>query len=188
MSTPDEARWIGAALMLGVTLYHLLRLLVGSFDRRRGRIDVELTHAAMGAAMTGMLVGTLAPATSRMLIILFAAPLSWFTIIGVHSYIWTGRARLGVPVQQVVNCAAMTYMLAVAAIHAGHGMASMPPAPLPSVPLTTVLAVATVAVAIPAVRRLRACPARADKGVLPSLSVGCQVAMSGTAVVMLVAM
>ena len=184
MSTPGSLRWVLAALMTGVTLYHVVRLLRARFNRTRGRIDVELTHAAMGAVMTGMLVGSLASESTRLLILVFLAPLAWFAVLGIHSYIWSGRGALEVPVQQVVNCAAMTYMLAVVAAHRGHEMGPAAPTAVPSAPLTALIAFGVVTVAFRALGRLRVRPL----GRLPAVSVGCQLAMSGTAVVMLVAM
>jgi hypothetical protein len=132
MTTPGSLRWVLAALMVGVTLFHVLRLLSARFIRSHGRIGVELTHAAMGAVMTAMLVGTLARATTQLLIFVFLASTAWFAVLGIHSYIWSGRSALEVPVQQAVNCAAMTYMLAVVAVPTGHEMGSMAPTPLRS--------------------------------------------------------
>lgn len=175
-------RWVFAAAMLGVAVFHLVRLVS---SRRRHRPDAEFTHAAMAVVMTVMLVGVLAPANGRLLALCFAAPLGWFVWRGLHSFVMDGVRTVGAPVRLVVGCAAMVYMLvALAAASTSMPGMAMPSASLLSPVIAGALLVATLGVAAWTVTR----PVAVGLPSRPALAAGCQLAMNAATVYMLVAM
>lgn len=165
MSALSSLRWAFAAAIIAVALYHLVRLLRCRALRRPVRHDVELTHAAIGIAMTLMLFGALASKEGRPLALLFAVPTVWFIARAIHGYVMDGAGTLGTSVAQVIGCAAMVYLLGVLAVGgAGMGTAgmSMPSSPAgqrlsPSLLLTGGLVIATAGLGMWAIVRLRGC-------------------------------
>ena len=111
MSASEHLQWALAVLMLAVAAYHAARLVHRARGRNSGRIDVELTHFAMGIAMAAMLVATLPPLAGRFLAGAFLLVLGWFLANAIHSFIWAGAAAAASPAQQVPICAGMVYML-----------------------------------------------------------------------------
>jgi uncharacterized protein DUF5134 len=178
-------RWLFAAAMIGVALFHVVRLAASRDRHRPDGVDVELTHAAMGVVMTVMLIGVLAPSDSRRLALVFLAPLLWFVWRGLHSFVMHGARAVGPPVRHVVGCAAMVYMLVVLST-AGPAMPGMSmAAPSSASPLVAgSLLIATVAVAGWTLARPRVVGLPAA----PALAAGCQLAMNAATVYMLVAM
>jgi hypothetical protein len=184
MATPDGLRWLLAGLMLVVTAYHATRLTDCARGRTRGRIDIdiEVMHFAMGLAMAVMLVAALPRLASQVVAGVFLAALAWFVSDAIHSYIWDGPVAARAPAQQIPICAAMAYML-LAPLLAGPA-ATMPGMAVPAHSaedfLAPVLAVVVALAALAAVTGpLRRGTARSAFGL------GCQLAMTGTAVVML---
>jgi hypothetical protein len=97
MSAPGWLRWAFAVAMIAVALYHLARLVMSRVVRRTTAVDVELSHAAMGAVMAMMLVGTLAGPDGRLLALIFGAPTLWFV---PASKVELGAYRLSQPHQR----------------------------------------------------------------------------------------
>jgi hypothetical protein len=173
-------RWLCAAAMIGVVLFHVVRLVSA---RARGvRPDAELAHAAMGAVMAVMLVGVLGPSDGRLLAVGFAASLVWFVWRGLHSFVMDGARAVGAPVRLVVGCAAMVYMLVVLSL-AGPSMPGMT-MPVGSPALVVTLLVATLGVAAWTLIR----PVALGLPRSPALAAGCQLAMNAATVYMLVAL
>jgi hypothetical protein len=206
MAAPTWVRWILAVAMIAVAAYHLSRLTLPKWWRNRrygahARIDVELTHAAMGSAMTLMVLGAVAPAELRNLGLLFLAPALWFTSHAVSGLVLDGPRGADVAARQVVGCAAMSYMLVilagssagpalartVTATMSGMSMSGAGPSSLTtfSSPLARLIAVvAVLGLCAWTIARVRGrC---VDAG--PALGVGCQLAVNVTTIYMLVAM
>jgi hypothetical protein len=202
---PGWLRWTLVAAMMAVAVYHLSRLAAARWRRDRLgdpciHVDVELTHAAMGSAMAVMVFGTVALAPLRGIGLVFGASTLWFASRAVYSYATGGPGSADVPARQVIGCAAMAYMLLVLAAPAqsavaGHMTGAMSGMAMSGAgssvwttlasPVVRLVAVgATIGVAGWTIVRMRA---RAmDAG--PTVSVGCQLAVSMTTVYMLVAM
>jgi hypothetical protein len=175
-------RWSLAALMIGITCYHLVRL-IRVAAARRGEADVDLTHAAMGVAMALMLVGALTSGASRVWALVFVAPTLWFVGRSLVGYVRLGLAAVGGPVRQTVVSAAMLVMLLVAGAPAAR--AGSAPMVMPSTSaaggnvLVLALVAGVAAVAISTAARLRT---RTGSSLV---NPGCQLAMNVTTVYML---
>ena len=175
-------RWSLAALMIAITCYHLVRVAA----RRRDEADVDLTQAAMGVAMSLMLVGALTTGASRAWALGFVAPTLWFVGRSLMGYIRLGLAAVGGPLRQTVVSAAMLVMLLVAG--AVPARAGTPPMAVPSMgsaattggsALVLALVAGVAAVAVSTASQLR--PRAGSSLVRP----GCQLAMNVTTVYML---
>ena len=169
-----------AAVMLAVALYHAARIVR---SRTRGaRIDVDLAHLGMGAAMALMLLVPLSPAWSAGWALGFAAPTLWFGWRTMREYVFGGVQAAARDVPHALACAAMLYMLAVRAVP-GPDMAAMSmPGSSGSPVLAVPFAVLMLDVATRNAARLRQLASS------PALVHGCQFAMSSTMVYMLAAM
>ncbi len=191
----DWLPWLLAAAMVGVAAYHVARLIATRVRHHAASMDVELTHAAMGAAMTAMLVGLVAPAADLWLALPFVAMATWFAVRGVHTYVMDGvTPRAVAAAWQVVGCAAMAYMLlavvrsATTTHMAGMVMGGNGRSDVSWPGLRLLLVGATVAWAGWTMFRVvdgRSTSAGAGR---VGLSAGCQLAMNMTTVYMLVAM
>jgi hypothetical protein len=113
MAAPDSLRWMLGALMLVVATYHAMRLTDRASGRNRGRIDIEVTHFAMGLAMAAMLVAVLPRLANQVVAGVFLIALAWFVTDAIHSFIWDGTAAARSSALQVPICAAMAYILLV---------------------------------------------------------------------------
>jgi hypothetical protein len=180
MATPDGLRWMLAALMLVVATYHAMRLTDRGLGRNRGRIDIEVTHFAMGLAMAAMLVAVLPRLANQIVAGVFLAALAWFVTDAIHSFIWDGTAAARSSALQVPICAAMAYMLLAPLVAAHPAMPGMGSGSHAAAFLAPALA---VAVALPPLAALVG-PLRSSTAG-GAFGIGCQLAMTGTAVVML---
>jgi hypothetical protein len=198
MSAPGWLRWALAVAMLAVAGYHLARLALVRLHR-----DVELGHAAMGAAMVMMLVAAPSGPWNRDLALAFAAATAWFGARSARGYVLDGPGASGLLVGPMVGSAAMAYMLA-----GPSHMSSMTGISSPSAaPASTLLIVAVAGSAAITLRRsasgtdLRLGPAppqlaarraagrpRPDPPRHRVLAVGCGLAVNLTTVYMLVTM
>jgi len=185
--------WLDLALAGAMALtaaHHLGRPLAARLSGRPCELDVNLAHAAMGAAMAAMLLGP--PAREPRWAVAMAIPTLWFLCRGVHAYVLHGRAAAAHPLREALLCAAMLYMLAAHGPHAAMAMPGMTtpqgPTNLAAVPALTVLfvlALAAVAVrSVPAAGRAH----RAGTSVAPAATAGCQLAMIGASGYMLALM
>jgi hypothetical protein len=206
MPAPAWLRWTLAAAMICVALYHSGRLANSHWRRGQrpdpgAQVDVELTHAAMGSAMTLMVLDVMAPGDLRGVGLVFGALTLWFALRAVYSYVMDGPRAADLALRQVIGCAAMTYMLvalaapsirpavapAVTSEMNGMSMSGVGPSvlsPLSSPVLRVIVIGATVALCGWTFARMRArC---ADAG--PALGLGCQLAVNATTIYMLVTM
>jgi hypothetical protein len=103
-----------AVLLILAAAYHLAHL-----ARHAGRRDVDVVHAAMGAAMAVMLLRGAGTTTTALLLGGFAAATVWFGARALD-----GRPGGG-DLRQALCCVAMLAMLALAGGPSG-GMAGMP--------------------------------------------------------------
>ncbi|HEY2041811.1 MAG TPA: DUF5134 domain-containing protein [Jatrophihabitans sp.] len=121
MASTMWLRWALAAVMAATAGYHIVRLVAFGLRRHRLEIDVDLSHAAMGATMAAMLLGSLSPGDSRRWAIAFLVPTLWFAWLSMIRYAHVGDrdaddgggVSFGDPARQVLACAAMLYMLLV---------------------------------------------------------------------------
>jgi hypothetical protein len=85
VGTPSGLYYLFATLMLFVALYGLMLLVVSVVERRTGGRDVELSHVAMGVAMSGMFVPGWSFGPNAGWELVFAAFLVWFVVRTVQS-------------------------------------------------------------------------------------------------------
>ena len=114
MSGPIWLNGPFAALMIILALCHTGRLVTA---RRRGRTngyDVDLTHLVICTAMAAMLVTTFGAHLATAWSIVIGVPTLWFILRALRT-LPSGDARaLMQPVQQLLMCAAMLFMLTAA--------------------------------------------------------------------------
>jgi len=207
MSGPAWLSSTFAALMAATSLFHAGRIPLARVLRRRTEYDVDLTHAAMGATMAAMLVGTLSPGAAGILAVGATVPTLWFGWRSVRLCALADTSAAGHRAMQAVTSGAMVYMLVGIALigstsamhHAMTGMAGLGQTSsfaANSLRLfAAMLAVPMLAVVVFTARRLRQqitvrpTAASPEARVLaPVLSVGCQFAMSVVTTYMLVVM
>ena len=110
-----------AAIMITLTVYCACRLLASRLWRRPTDCDADITHIAMGVAMTGMLVPRLNPLWDSMWEVIFGIAAAWFACRisqdsrGSGAVGWVKGPRL----PHLVHCVAMLYMLLAARVSAG---------------------------------------------------------------------
>jgi hypothetical protein len=202
MSAPGWLRWALATAMIAVALYHSSRLVASGRrapqHEAHAEVDIELTHAAMGVAMTLMVLDALAPAYFLTLGWLFVVPTFWFVSRALHTYGANGLRSADVAARQVIGCTAMVYMLVVLAAPSSRpavartvtgamsGMSMSGPSALSAFvsPIRVIVVVATVVLCGWTIARMRG--RAADAG--PALGLGCQLAVNVTTIYMLLAM
>lgn len=114
MSGPIWLNWPFAGLMVISALHHAGRLVAA---RQRGRThgyDVDLTQLVMCTAMAAMLVITFGTQLATAWSVIVGMPMLWFTLRALRALTSDGARALLQPVQQVLMCAAMLFMLVVA--------------------------------------------------------------------------
>jgi hypothetical protein len=221
MSGPNWLSWPLAGLMVISALYHAVRLLAAGRRGRTNGYDVDLAHLVMCAAMAAMLVMTVDATFATACAVALGVPTVWFVHRALGALLSDGTRGMIWPVQQLLMCAAMLFMLVVpgGAVSAPTSMATagmnMPGMTVQGqvshemvgstslVALTSLIFVGLLAVvAAQHARRLRAAATahvawplyagldgpRNPGGLLlaPGLSLGSQVAMSGTMIYMLI--
>jgi hypothetical protein len=199
--------------MIATVLYHVSRLM--AMDTSLRELDVDVTHAAMGVGMAGMLIGRLTPGESYWWALGFAVPTAWFATRITWTALGRGVRFVGNHLRQLLVSAAMVFMLGAVAATAGTATiaaAAVSDVSMPGMTMSTVagggssmsmphlasssrladvlLALAILVVAawtfVIVVQRLRA---RGRDGTLtPALGASCQLAMNVTTVYMLVLM
>lgn len=123
---PRWSHWVLAAVALAAAAYHLWHL------RRHGDRAVDLTHAAMGAAMAVMFVAGIGGTERRWALAAFVAALVWFVASALRSYVHAGGTTPYLA-RQAACCAVMVGMLALSARPAGgHHHHAMTGGPGPS--------------------------------------------------------
>jgi hypothetical protein len=113
VSAAEAVRWGCAAAMMAVAAYHGGRLPAARLLERRVEADVDLSHSAMGVAMTLMLVSSPGPASARAWSAVLAVPTLWFAGRAGYRHVVLGRP-VGPELRQVVLGAAMLYMILAA--------------------------------------------------------------------------
>lgn len=210
LSGPSWLSWPFASLMIILALCHAGRLVAARRRGRTGGYDVDLTHLVLCTAMAAMLVTTFGAPFAAAWSIVIGVPTLWFVLRALRALTPGGtltsgrtltsggalisdRARaLTQPMQQAFMCAAMLYMLAATSSsspavdgHVGHDLAAATSMPMSSLVLAGILGVGIIGVAAarhtgqPRIERLL---------LAPGLSLGSQLAMSGTMVYMLAIM
>jgi hypothetical protein len=119
------------AVMIGISLYCVVRMTGAALRRGALEWDVECAHVLMGVSMLGMLIPALSPVPARVYELVFAVAAVWFAWRLVCQARQRCRAatRLGGHAPHLVHSVAMLVMLmaAGAAVHArgaGRGVAN----------------------------------------------------------------
>jgi len=199
MAAPSGLTECLVVLMLGTACFHVGRMAVARRRRCAHRYDVDTSHALMGAAMVIMLVEPRAHDQVGRLALMAAVPAVWFGCQAVSRYVAVGIPGARQPARQALLSAAMLYMLVIAAGHptASVGrptaeMAGMAMAPGSSdrlVLLGPLVVLLLGGLAMWTAAEIRgAATARRTDVVAPVTSGCCQLAMTVTSGLMLVAM
>jgi Domain of unknown function (DUF5134) len=85
VGAPSGLYYLFAVVMLSVALYGLALFVVSAVERSTGGRDVELSHVAMGVAMSGMFVPGWSFGPNVLWELIFAAFLVWFVVRTVQS-------------------------------------------------------------------------------------------------------
>jgi Domain of unknown function (DUF5134) len=109
--------WTFAAVMIATVLYHVSRLMV--IDAGHRELDVDVTHAAMGVGMAGMLVGRLTPGEGYWWALGFAVPSAWFASRITWTLLGRGVRFVGNHARELLTSVAMVFMLGAVAATAG---------------------------------------------------------------------
>jgi hypothetical protein len=109
--------WTFAAVMIATVLYHVSRLMATDTSLRE--VDVDVTHAAMGVGMAGMLIGRLTPGESYWWALGFAVPMAWFATRITWTALGRGVRFVGNHLRQLLVSGAMVFMLGAVAATAG---------------------------------------------------------------------
>jgi hypothetical protein len=137
MAGPSWLAGILAAVMILTAAYSASRLAISRLRRRAIEFDTDALHAAMGAAMAGMLVPRLNVLPNGVWAAVFGIAAAWF---GWHAMRQRGPvtagllSRFGVP--HLIECVTMLYMLLSVhgsrPMHGGKAMAGMGPSAGPA--------------------------------------------------------
>jgi uncharacterized protein DUF5134 len=102
-----------AGLMIVTAAYSASRLAVSRLRRRATEPDTDALHAAMGAAMAGMLVPQLSVLPGSAWAAVFGVCAAWFGWHAIRSRdpAIPGGTRCRFPVPHLIECIAMLYML-----------------------------------------------------------------------------
>jgi hypothetical protein len=103
--------------MIATVVYHVSRL--AATDAVHRELDVDVTHAAMGIGMAGMLIGRLTPGESYWWALGFAVPTAWFASRITWTFLGRGARFVGNHLRQLLTSAAMVFMLGAVAATAG---------------------------------------------------------------------
>jgi hypothetical protein len=210
MPTVYWQHWFLAAVMIVTALYHLARPIVAEVWSRPIELDADLMHAAMGSTMALMLLTSLTPQASHLWGSLFTLAALWF----VGRAVWASRAKglstIGPTVGEALLSAAMVVMLTASPIAtaggsiSGGGMAGMAgmaesgssrestvSAMVTSRPVIVILLAAILCVTLwtaagSLIRAGYPGGVAADRTFAPTLTAGCQLAMTTATCYMLV--
>ncbi|MDT5201574.1 MAG: hypothetical protein QOH34_3096 [Mycobacterium sp.] len=210
MPTVYWQHWFLAAVMIVTALYHLARPVVAEVWSRPIELDADLMHAAMGSTMALMLLTSLTPQASHLWGSLFTLAALWF----VGRAVWASRAKglstIGPTVGEALLSAAMVVMLTASPIAtaggsiSGGGMAGMAgmaesgssrestvSAMVTSRPVIVILLAGILCVTLwtaagSLIRAGYPGGVAADRTFAPTLTAGCQLAMTTATCYMLV--
>jgi hypothetical protein len=210
MPTVYWQHWFLAAVMIVTALYHLARPVVAEVWSRPIELDADLMHAAMGSTMALMLLTSLTPQASHLWGSLFTLAALWF----VGRAVWASRAKglstIGPTVGEALLSAAMVVMLTASPIAtargsiSGGGMAGMAgmaesgssrestvSALVTSRPVIVILLAAILCLTLwtaagSLIRAGYPGGVAADRTFAPTLTAGCQLAMTTATCYMLV--
>ena len=199
MAAPPGLTACLVVLMLCTASFHAGRMVVARRRRCPHRYDVDTSHALMGAAMVIMLVEPHAHDQVGRLALVLAVPAVWFGCQAVSRYVAVGALGARQPARQALLSVAMLYMLVLAAGHpapsAGRptgqmaGMAMAPGSSDRLVLLGPLVVLLLGGLAVWTAAEIRgAVGARRSDVVAPVTSGCCQLAMTVTSGLMLVAM
>ncbi|MDQ1752006.1 MAG: hypothetical protein QOE71_3062 [Pseudonocardiales bacterium] len=210
MPTVYWQHWFLAAVMIVTALYHLARPVVAEVWSRPIELDADLMHAAMGSTMALMLLTSLTPQASHLWGSLFTLAALWF----VGRAVWASRAKglstIGPTVGEALLSAAMVVMLTASPTAtaggsiSGGGMAGMAgmaesggsrestvSAMVTSRPVIVILLAAILCLTLwtaagSLIRAGYPGGVAADRTFAPTLTAGCQLAMTTATCYMLV--
>ena len=199
MAAPSGLTVCLVVLMLCTAGFHIGRMAVARRRRCVHRYDVDTFHALMGAAMVIMLVQPHAHDQLGRLALATAVPAAWFGCQAVSRYVAVGLPAARQPAGQALLSVAMLYMLVIAAGHPAPSMgrptaemAGMAMAPGSSdgfVLLAPLVVLILGGLTVWTAAEIRgAITARRNDVVAPVTSGCCQLAMTVTSGLMLVAM
>ena len=114
MSGPIWLNWPFAGVMVIFALYHGVRLVTAGQRGRPNGYDIDLAHLLMCTAMAAMLVMTFGAHLATAWAVVVGVPTLWFILRAVMALVSGGAKAMMAPVQQVLMCAAMLFMLVVA--------------------------------------------------------------------------
>ena len=197
MAAPSGLTVCLVVLMVCTACFHVGRMAVARRRRCAHRYDVDTSHVLMGVAMVTMLVepGGVTPVGALALVLVL--PAAWFGCQAVLRFVLAGVPAALQPTRQALLSVAMLCMLAIAAGRPAAlpsvQMAGMSMAPAGSVDgrgvLIALLVLLVIALAAWTAADFRgAVTARGTGLVAPVTSNCCQLAMTVTSGLMLVAM
>jgi len=114
VSGPIWLNWPFAGVMVIFALYHGVRLVTAGQRGRPNGYDIDLAHLLMCTAMAAMLVMTFGAHLATAWAVVVGVPTLWFILRAVMALVSGGAKAMMAPVQQVLMCAAMLFMLVVA--------------------------------------------------------------------------
>jgi hypothetical protein len=138
MAGPSWLAGILAAVMILTAAYSASRLVISHLRRRATEFDADALHAAMGAAMAGMLVPRLSVLPNGVWAAVFGIAAAWF---GWHTLRTRGPVTAAgppsrFPAPHLIECVTMLYMLLSVhgsrPAHEGKAMAGMGPSAGPA--------------------------------------------------------
>jgi hypothetical protein len=158
-----------AGVMVAMAGYSVGRLVRAALRRHAAELDVGIAQVAMGVAMGGMLVPSVAVVGRELWEVAFAAFAAWFAYRTVRLALTrrTTRQAAAHHAALAVTCGAMAYMLAAVSpsggAAAGMGGSSMPGPTIAAPAVAALLTVFTVGYAVwSAVRLARLAASRRD--------------------------
>jgi hypothetical protein len=199
MAAPSGLTVCLVVLMSCTACFHVGRMAVARRRRCAHRYDVDTSHALMGAAMVIMLVEPRAHDQVGLLALVTAVPAVWFGCQAVSRYVAVGVSGARQPARQALLSVAMLYMLVIATGSPTSSvsrptaqMAGMAMAPGPSdglVLLGPLVVLLLGGLTVWTASEIRgSVTARRTDVVAPVTSGCCQLAMTVTSGLMLVAM
>jgi len=120
VSGPNWLNWPLAGLMVICALYHAGRLVTAGQRGRTNGYDIDLAHLVMCTAMAAMLIMTFGAHLAAVWAVVVGVPTLWFILRVLRALVSRRPRAMMAPVQQVLMCAAMLFML-VAAGRAASG-------------------------------------------------------------------
>ena len=113
MEGPIWLSWPFAGLMVISGLYHAGRLVTARQREPANGHDIDLAHLVMCAAMAAMLVMSFGAHLATVWAVVVGVPTLWFILRTLRALVSGGARAMMQPLQQLLMCAAMLFMLVV---------------------------------------------------------------------------